>query len=124
MVITKTATREGFEAVFQNARFKCAFITASPQYACGKVKEMKQHNDSDEVFVLLQGRAVLLTRDQEAAPCDTTVLRPNHAYNVTSGTWHYLAVTEDAIVFVAESGAMEKENTRTVNVESENLYVE
>jgi len=45
------------------------------------------------------------------------------AYNVQQGTWHYLAVSEDALVFVAESGTMKKENTESMNVETENLCV-
>lgn len=123
MVISKIPTQAGFEAVFQNNGFKCAFITAHPQYAFGKIREMKRHNDSDEVFVLLQGNAVLLTKEDGSANCERTVLRPQCAYNVTSGTLHYLAVTDDAVVFVAESGTMKKENTQTINVESENLYI-
>lgn len=124
MVITKTPTRAGFEAVFQSNRFKCAFITASEQYAFGKIKELKRHNDSDEVFVLLQGKAVLLTRNQDSSQYETTLLCPNTAYNVTSGTWHYLAVSDDAVVFVAESGTMEKENTQVVNIQSENIVLQ
>lgn len=123
MVITKTTTQAGFETLFQTPQFKCAFITASSQYAFGKVKEMKRHNDSDEVFVLLQGKAVLLTKDSDSHGYETTILRPQCAYNVTRGTLHYLAVTDNAVVFVAESGSMQRENTQTINVEAENLVI-
>ena len=43
--------------------FKCAFITHSDQYTFGKVSSMKRHNKSDEVFILVTGKAVLLTGD-------------------------------------------------------------
>lgn len=44
-------------------------------------------------------------------------------YNVQQCNWHYLVVSEDALVFVAESGTMKKENTESMNVETENLCV-
>ena len=121
MVIEKLAIGKGFETAFEGCGFKCAFITASPQYASGKVEEMKCHLDSDEVFVLLRGKAVLLTKDKEDAPCCSTLLSPDTAYNITQGTWHYLAVSADALVFVAESGTMKKENTHTLQVGNEGI---
>ena len=42
MVTTKTTSAEGFEPIFHTPNFKCAFITQSPQYDFGKVKEMKK----------------------------------------------------------------------------------
>jgi len=124
MVITMQSEKEGFEVVVQNPDFKCAFITAGPQYAYGKVNALKRHNDSDEVFVLLSGEAVLLTKDDASDTFHRTILTPNTAFNVTCGTWHYLAVTNDAVVFVSESGTMRKENTETQNVSAEGIIIE
>ena len=123
MVITKKTSMEGFEPIFHTPNFKCDFITQSPQYDFGKVKEMKRHNDSDEVFVLLSGSAVLLTREEGSFEYAKTPLEYHTAYNVQQGTWHYLAVSEDALVFVSESGTMKKENTESMNVELDNLCI-
>lgn len=122
MVISEKPQKDGFETVFQNDAFKCAFISPSDQYSYGKIKLMKRHNDSDEVFVLLEGSAALLTRD-DGAPHQITPLGKRIAYNVTKGTWHHLAVSDDALVFVAESGSMKPENTESINVESEEIYI-
>lgn len=116
MVIASTFQTPGFCPVEHNPQFKCAFITHSPQYTYGAVAEMKQHNDSDEVFVLLAGNATLLTCEELGKEPVKTPLCPNTAYNVKQGTWHYLAVSEDAVVFVAESGSMKPQNTKTVKV--------
>lgn len=123
MVITTKPEKEGFETVFQNSAFKCAFISPSNQYAYGKVTQLKRHNDTDEVFVLLAGSALLLTKDDDSAPYQTTPLQPKTAYNVIKGTWHHLAVSADAVVFVTESGSMEKENTQSINIEAEDIYI-
>ena len=123
MVITKRTSIEGFESIFHTPNFKCAFITLSPQYSFGKVKEMKRHNDSDEVFVLLSGSATLLTREEGNLEYTKTPLKHGTAYNVQQGTWHYLAVSEDALVFVAESGTMKTENTESCLLESDGVYL-
>ena len=121
MLTTATYTADGFCPVVRNPQFLCAFITPSPMYAPGPVREMKRHNDTDEVFVLLEGTAVLLTRDNLGEPCRFTPLSPLSAYTVHAGTWHYLAMSKDAKVFVTESGSLKRENTDTANVEAENI---
>lgn len=113
MVRISTFQEAGFCPVEWNSQFKCAFITHSAKYALCDAAEMKQHNDSDEVFVLLAGSATLFTCENIAEKPKKCSLHPNTSYNVTAGTWHYLAVSEDAVVFVAESGSMKPENTIT-----------
>lgn len=122
MIMTMTPCKAGFDAVYQNEAFKCAFITPSDQYAYGKVKLLKRHNDTDEVFVLLCGSAALLTKD-DGSDYLVTSLQQNTAYNVTKGTWHHLAVSDDAIVFVTESGSMLKENTQSMLIEDEDVIL-
>ena len=109
MLKIEAPTHSGFETVVMNERFKCAFITHSPYYSFGKVDHMKRHNNTDEIFVLLFGRAVMLT--MEDGKILTQELEPGKAYNVEKSTWHYLAVTEDARVFVAEASDTSEQNT-------------
>lgn len=124
MVTVNTYKENGFYPVVHNSIFKCAFITAHPSYACGPVKEMKRHNDSDEVFVLLEGAATLYTCDSLEDEVTVTKLQSRIAYNVEAGTWHHLAVSEDAVVFVAESGSMQPDKSEAGNVEAKGLVAE
>ena len=90
-------------------------------YAQGKIAEMKRHNDTDEVFVLLSGKALLFTRDDIKEKCQVTEMSLGTAYTVNAGTWHYLAVTDDAKVFVTENGSIDPNNTDKVDVSHENI---
>ena len=110
---------KGFEVVFQNPSFKCAFITAAKQYSYGEVSCLKRHNKTDEIFVLLCGTALMLT--YEDGVFVKTVLEKNKAFNVTSGTWHYLAVSEDGKIFVVEKSDTSAENTDVL--ELDNVYL-
>lgn len=124
MITTSTHSKAGFCPVVRNSQFLCAFITPSPMYAPGKVKEMKRHNDTDEVFVLLSGKGVLLTRDDAKEKCQVTKLSPGTAYTVKAGTWHYLALSDDGKVFVTESGYINPDNTDKTDVTSKNIIAE
>ena len=117
MIISAKAEKNGFDTVFCNETFKCAFITASRDYSFGAVNVMKKHNNTDEIFVLLCGRAVMLTIENDEFK--ETVLKTERAYNVAKGTWHYLAVSEDAKVFVAENADTNADTSEELILSSE-----
>ena len=102
----------GFDTVVKNDHFKCAFITYSPCYAFGAVDHMKRHNNTDEIFVLLSDRAVLLIMDNDEI--QKHEMEQGSAYNVGRATWHYLAVSGDARVFAAERSDTDGTNTDVI----------
>ena len=114
MFTSETSTKAGFDAVIKNESFKCAFITHSPAYAFGKVEEMKRHNETEEIFVLLKGCAVMLI--YEDGIFSEYELSENTAYNVHPRTWHYLAVSEDASVFVTERADTDSTNSDIIKL--------
>ncbi len=108
MVCKLFPKKEGFCPVAETEKFKCAFITRDAQYVYGEVIQMKRHNDSGEVFTLVSGNATLLTLEEDFVE---TPLEKGCAYMVAAGTWHYLAVSEDAVIFVTENSGMLPQNT-------------
>ncbi|MBE6942456.1 MAG: cupin domain-containing protein [Ruminococcaceae bacterium] len=109
MLTISQPSRPGFEPVVTTDRFKCAFLTHGEGFTYGEVRELKRHNKTDEVFVLLSGKATMLILENDRFT--ETPLQPGTAYNVCTGTWHYLAASEDAVVFVTESSDTSKANT-------------
>ena len=124
MVLQGTASKSGFDLIYNGDSFKCAFISKSEQYAPGKLTAMKRHNESDEVFVLVQGKAKLITGEPMQNQYKETVLQQGVFYCVEAGTWHYLAVSEDALVFVTENSQVSGENTDEIRIEATNVIVE
>lgn len=116
MFSQETSKKAGFDTVIKSESFKCAFITLSPAYAFGTVEEMKRHNETDEIFILLNGRAVMLI--YEDGVFSEYELSENTAYNVHAGTWHYLAVSEDASVFVTEKANTDSSNSDIIKLDN------
>ena len=116
MFSQETSKKAGFDTVIKNESFKCAFITLSPAYAFGTVEEMKRHNETDEIFILLNGSAVMLI--YEGGIFTEYPLAKSAAYNVHAGTWHYLAVSEDALVFVTENANTDSTNSDIIKLDN------
>lgn len=113
-MITKLKPEKyGFCPVAETKKFKCAYITIADQYMHGEVTQMKRHNDSNEVFTLVRGSGVLLTLEEEFTE---TPLEIGASFMVSAGTWHYLAISNDAIVFVTENSGMLPQNTDTLTL--------
>lgn len=108
-IYKRISTKSGFDAVLTEKGFKCAYITHAAAYSFGAVTEMKRHNETEEVFVLLAGDAVMLTF--ENGVFTETPLAKGEATVVAKGTYHYLGVTADASVFVTERDDTGKDNT-------------
>ena len=123
MLTISKPQKNGFDVFISNKNFKCAFITTHKQYSYGKINFVKRHNDSDEIYVLLKGNATILTSDDINQTFSKTVLSNHIAYNVKCGTWHHLAVSNDALIFVAESGAVSPENTDTADISKKEIYI-
>lgn len=87
-----------------------AFLTQDDEYTHNTYIE--RHLESDEVFVLLKGKATLyIGKDREPVEMELCKI-----YNVTAGTWHSIECDEEASVLIAE-------NSDTVKENSEYLYL-
>lgn len=112
MISELKTEKTGFQAVYSSERFKCAFIKRNENFSFGKVSKLKKHTETDEIFVLLKGKAVMLTLEGEKFT--ETPLITSSAFNVSKNTWHYLALSEDTEVFVVENADTTAENSEVL----------
>lgn len=72
---------------------------------------MERHTETEEVFVLLAGEAILYGQRSENMPIEKTPMEPLTVYCVPRGVWHHITVSRDASVLVMENRNTSKENT-------------
>lgn len=66
----------------------------------------ERHNETDEVFVLLEGSCMLIWTEEEKPALEdmrAEIMKPGVVYNVTRGTWHSSALTEETQVLIVEN---------------------
>ncbi len=81
--------------------WQVAILNWEDQFARASVHEMERHLHTDEVFVLLRGRAALFTR-RDGGDLTVTELEPGKVYNVPAGVWHNLLATRDVSFVIVE----------------------
>ena len=74
----------------------------------GTVVEIHRHPGKDETFVLLRGRVVVKTYDDDGSLIESVELCPDegrYGVNIPKGVWHNLEVIEgDSVFFECKEG--------------------
>ncbi len=78
------------------------------------IDKLDIHNHTDEVFILLKGKAVLIvaTLNQNTPEFEIELMKPNITYNIPQKTWHNIAMEEGSEVII-----IEKSNTHLSDFE-------
>ena len=92
----------GFEPLVFTEGWQAALLNWEPLFDRRNLDEIERHNHTDEVFVLLRGKAVLFTRPDGGA-LETVEMEQGKIYNVPAGLWHNLVATRDLSVLIVEN---------------------
>jgi len=82
---------------------------------------IEQHPDTDELFVLVSGRAFMIVAGNDSVPGVIVQheMKRNVLYNVKAGTWHINPMTEDATFVIIEKTGTNVNGSRVVNLTAE-----
>jgi mannose-6-phosphate isomerase-like protein (cupin superfamily) len=103
MIRIGTHVDAGFRVMAEWGEWKVGMLRYNERFS--RLGEMERHLLTDEVFVLVSGKATLYT-DTEAVAMEI-----GNTYTVPVGVWHHIVVSEDALVTVVENRNTSIENT-------------
>ena len=92
----------GFEPLVFTDGWQAALLNWEPLFDRRNLDEIERHNHTDEVFVLLRGKAVLFTRPDGGA-LEAVEMEQGKIYNVPAGVWHNLVATRDVSFLIVEN---------------------
>lgn len=104
MIETITYSGDGWKVLKEFEGWKIGYLRYCDRFS--ELTEMECHLKTDEVFVLLEGEAVLYT-ETEAIAMERGIL-----YNIPKGEWHHIVVSRDTTVLVIENSNTSKGNTK------------
>lgn len=93
---------EGYQPLVFSQGWQVALLNWEPLFDRANLTEIERHNHSDEVFVLLRGKAVLFTR-ADNGDLRAVEMVPGTVYNVPRGIWHNLVATRDVTFIIVEN---------------------
>lgn len=85
--------------------WRVAILNFAEELRLENISRLQRHNDTDEVFVLLQGSCILFVGEGEetVARIHAQLLAPGKIYNVRRAVWHHHTLSTDAMVLVVEN---------------------
>jgi mannose-6-phosphate isomerase-like protein (cupin superfamily) len=99
---------EGYSTVIKFGSWRTGLIRWAGRFE--SLTYFERHNLTDEVFILLEGRAVLYTADKDMN-AERHEMESGTLYNVRAAEWHAVTLSRDALVMVVENADTSKDNT-------------
>lgn len=102
-------TGPGYAPVITYGEWRVAILNYIDELETENIRRVQYHAETDEVFVLLKGEAILFIAGNGRIPGDieAVVLEPYKMYNVKKGTWHTHTLSHDAMCLIIENSNTE-----------------
>ena len=109
---------EGYLRLVNNGKWTLATLNWAPRFEESNITDLERHHLTDEVFVLLQGKATLLIGEK----AERVEMEPLKYYNIRAGIWHNIFVSKDARVLIGESSNTSKDNTDYLSLSTGKVF--
>lgn len=95
----------GYQPLIDYDKWRVAILRYCDELLPERIFAMQRHNETDEVFVLLEGRCILfLAEGKDTIESIIGIdLEPQKIYNVKRCVWHSHTLNNDASVLIVEN---------------------
>lgn len=104
LIETYSHAGEGYNPFLIRKGWQVAQLNYLPEQAPANITKMDKHQQTDEVFILLKGQAILIAAEETTAGFYFTCVNMQQGitYNIPVNTWHNIAMDEMAQVIIVE----------------------
>ncbi len=112
---------QGYYPLVDYAGWRVAILRFIDELQPHKIDKMQKHTETDEVFVLLQGRCILFIGEGEDQihTIYAKDMQPLKVYNVRRNSWHTHTFSENATVLIVENRDTNKDNSPEITLNPE-----
>ena len=95
----------GYQPLIDYDKWRVAILRYSDELLPERIFAMQRHDETDEVFVLLQGRCILFLGEEKDTINSITAVDmvPRKLYNVKRGVWHSHTLSIETSVLIVEN---------------------
>jgi len=113
----------GYKPVIDFETWRVAILRYCEELEIQNLKTMQKHNESDEVFILLNGNCTLFVggKGDAISEIDGMVMEPLHLYNIKQGVWHTHTLDKNATVLIVENQNTSDHNSPTKVLDEKQL---
>lgn len=105
-------TQPDYEPTMHFGQWRVAIANYAERFDGAKYEKIERHMLTDEVFVLLLGKAwLVIGKDLRKVE-----MEPGKIYNVKAGTWHNVLLEKDSKVLIVENHDTCDENSELATI--------
>jgi len=106
MLDVKDYKGRGYMPLVDYSLWRVAVLNTPPARPAKRTRKVSRHMETDEVFILVEGRAVLVIGGKSSKPRDklkTVKMKENLMYNVKKRTWHTALLAKGSKIIIVEN---------------------
>ncbi len=114
---------EGIQCVYDNKNWVVCIKNWKPNNDIENIERLEVHHATDEQFIMISGKAVLLaaTRENDAFQIDVIPMESGKVYNIPQGIWFNTVAMKDAKMAYVQDAGTTAENSEYCNMTAEEL---
>jgi ureidoglycolate hydrolase len=118
LIEIKEYSGEGYKPIIDYDAWRVALLKYCDELLPNEIDKMQRHDETDEVFVLLQGKCILFLADgkDQVGEIIAENMEPLKIYNIKKSVWHTHTLSEDAVVLIVENVDTTIENSPEINL--------
>ena len=96
---------EGYRPLIDYGEWRVAILRYIDELQPDRIDRLERHCETDEVFILLEGRSTLLLGGNGSSldGLYSQVMEANKLYNVKRNVWHSVLLSQDASLLIVEN---------------------
>jgi hypothetical protein len=112
---------DGFKPLIDYGKWRVAILRFLDDIQPDRIDAMERHLETDEVFVLLDGKGVLIIGGHGLGVNGIfpQVMERGKIYNVKCSAWHTILLTRDASVLIVENNDTDRHNSEYASLSTE-----
>jgi len=113
LIEVKAFEGQGFQPLVSFGSWRVAALRYMDEIAPDRIDSMERHTETDEVFVLVAGKGMLILGGNETLVTisRTIEMKIGDVYNVKKNTWHTIVLSQNAKVILVENEDTGKDNS-------------
>ena len=114
---------EGLTRVFENEKWMVGIKNWKPMNDIANINNLERHNETDELFILLNGRCTLLYANETANGLDIQAveMEPMKVYNIPRSLWHNTVTQKDTKLALIEDSSTGSANSDNLDLTAEQI---
>lgn len=114
-------TGEGYQPLIAYGAWRVAILRYIGELLPQHISKVQRHDNTDEIFVLLDGRCILFIAEgtDRVEDIHAQDMQPLKLYNIKRGTWHTHTLDQEATVLIIENDDTGPANSPEIELTAE-----